>query len=75
MNRRPTVSIGMPLYNAATFVGQAIESLLNQTYQDFELVIADNCSTDGTYKVLWAIHPIAKLGPSKTCPCNKSWEE
>ena len=51
MNRRPTVSIGMPLYNAATFVGQAIESLLNQTYQDFELVIADNCSTDGTVEV------------------------
>lgn len=44
----PRVSIAMPVYNGERFIGQALESLLAQTWSDFELVIADNCSTDGT---------------------------
>ncbi|MEM7452761.1 MAG: glycosyltransferase family 2 protein [Planctomycetota bacterium] len=51
MSDKPVVSIGMPLYNAASFVGEAIESLLNQTFSNFELLIADNCSTDNTVEV------------------------
>jgi glycosyltransferase involved in cell wall biosynthesis len=44
----PTVSIGMPTYNCEPYIAQSLESLLGQTYTDFELVISDNCSTDGT---------------------------
>lgn len=44
----PSVSIAIPVYNCERYIGASIESLLNQTYGDFELVISDNASTDGT---------------------------
>jgi len=44
----PAVSVGMPVYNGADYVGDAIDSILNQTYDDFELLIQDNASTDET---------------------------
>jgi glycosyltransferase involved in cell wall biosynthesis len=44
----PRVSIALPVYNGEAFVGGAIESLLGQTFTDFELAIVDNASTDGT---------------------------
>ncbi len=46
--RRPRVSIGLPVYNGAEFVAEALNSLLAQTYRDFELIISDNGSTDET---------------------------
>jgi glycosyltransferase involved in cell wall biosynthesis len=46
MNPRPSVSIGLFLYNGERFLEAAIESFLNQTFKDFELIISDNCSTD-----------------------------
>jgi glycosyltransferase involved in cell wall biosynthesis len=42
------VSIGMPVYNGEKYVRQALESLLAQDYGNFELIISDNASTDGT---------------------------
>jgi glycosyltransferase involved in cell wall biosynthesis len=45
------ISIGMPTYNCEKYIGQSIESCLAQTYGDFELVISDNASTDGTEQV------------------------
>ena len=42
------VSVCIPTYNYARFLGQAIESVLAQTWGDFELVISDNASTDET---------------------------
>jgi glycosyltransferase involved in cell wall biosynthesis len=44
----PLVSIGLPVRNGARFLAQALDSLLGQTLQDFELIISDNASTDGT---------------------------
>jgi glycosyltransferase involved in cell wall biosynthesis len=44
----PTVSIGMPVYNGERYIREALDSLLAQTYTDFELIISDNASTDGT---------------------------
>jgi len=45
------VSIGMPVYNDKPFVNAAIESLLKQTYQNFELIISDDFSTDGSQHI------------------------
>ncbi|MFZ0544108.1 MAG: glycosyltransferase family 2 protein [Candidatus Promineifilaceae bacterium] len=47
----PKVSLGLPVYNGDKFVAQAIESVLNQTFTDFELIISDNCSTDHTQQI------------------------
>jgi glycosyltransferase involved in cell wall biosynthesis len=46
--KTPQVSIGMPVYNGESFIREALDSLLAQTFTDFELIISDNASTDGT---------------------------
>lgn len=46
------VSIIMPSYNAARYIAESIESILAQSYQNWELVICDDCSTDGTRQIL-----------------------
>jgi glycosyltransferase involved in cell wall biosynthesis len=48
---QPRVSIGLPVYNGERYVGEAIEGVLAQTFSDFELVISDNASTDGTREI------------------------
>jgi glycosyltransferase involved in cell wall biosynthesis len=45
------ISIGMPVYNGEIFIKKAINSLLNQSYENFELIISDNASTDDTSKI------------------------
>jgi glycosyltransferase involved in cell wall biosynthesis len=45
------VSIGVPVYNGERYLAQTLESLLGQTFTDFELLICDNASTDGTAEV------------------------
>jgi glycosyltransferase involved in cell wall biosynthesis len=44
----PTVTIGIPVFNGERFIADAIESVFAQTFSDWELVISDNASTDGT---------------------------
>lgn len=48
----PTVSIAMPAYNAEKYLPDAVESILAQTYADWELIIADDGSTDGTADII-----------------------
>lgn len=48
----PTVSVIVPNYNHAPYLRQRIESILAQTYQDFELILLDDCSTDGSRDIL-----------------------
>lgn len=44
----PRVTIALPVYNGEQFLAEAIDTLLAQTFSDFELILADNASTDGT---------------------------
>ena len=48
LKKLPQVSIGMPVYNGEKFIREALDSLLAQTFTDFELIISDNASMDGT---------------------------
>lgn len=50
-SKSPKVSIGMPVYNGEKFIRQALDSLLDQTFTDFELIISDNASTDETRQI------------------------
>ena len=47
----PSVSIGMPVYNDSKFLSKALDSLLSQTYGDFELIISDDASFDGSEQI------------------------
>lgn len=51
----PTVSVIIPVFNGAAFVDKAIRSVLTQTFQDFEIIVVDDGSTDNTAKVVKAI--------------------
>ncbi len=51
MEKKPKVSVVMGAYNASRFMREAIESLLSQTFQDFELIIVDDASKDKTLKI------------------------
>lgn len=52
MPTNPKVSVALITYNQQDYVGKAIESVLNQTYQNFEIIVGDDCSTDETANVI-----------------------
>ncbi len=58
----PKVSVIMPAYNREHYIGAAIESVLQQTFRDFELIIVDDCSTDRTAQIA---HSFAQLDPDR----------
>lgn len=49
---KPLVSVIMPAYNAEKYISEAIESILNQTFKDFEFIILDDASTDNTGEII-----------------------
>jgi glycosyltransferase involved in cell wall biosynthesis len=57
MLKRPTVSVCVPTYNYGRFLPETIESILTQSFSDFELLIVDDCSGDDTADVLAAYAP------------------
>ncbi|WP_018868617.1 MULTISPECIES: glycosyltransferase family 2 protein [unclassified Thioalkalivibrio] len=70
----PRVSVVMPAYNAQSTVVQAVHSVLEQTMESIELIICDDCSTDGTWDVLSSvrdprvrlIHNEQNIGPGRS---------
>ncbi len=59
----PRVSIVIPAYNNADYLAETVDSVLAQTFTDFEVVIADHSSTDGTWDVMqrYADEPRVRL--------------
>lgn len=48
----PKVSVCIPVFNGSAYIAEAIESVLAQTYNNFELLVCDNCSTDSTEEIV-----------------------
>lgn len=74
------VSVVLPNYNHALFLRRRIDSILNQTYQDFELIILDDCSTDGSRKILEIIKSNSKVSKivfneKNSCSPFKQWQK
>ncbi len=57
-NKYPKVTIAVPTYNGKEYLRETVESLLNQNYQNFEILIVDNCSDDGTEEM---IHELQRM--------------
>jgi glycosyltransferase involved in cell wall biosynthesis len=51
MSTAPRLTVGLPTYNGEKYLAEALDALLGQTFGDFELVISDNASTDGTEEI------------------------
>lgn len=64
----PRLSIGVPVYNGANFIHEAITSHLEQDFSDFELVVSDNCSDDGTADI---VHELAAQDDRVRYTANK----
>jgi len=63
MARPPTISICLPNYNTRPFLEERMETILSQTYQDWELVVCDSYSTDGSWELFqrYSHHPKIRL--------------
>ena len=48
----PKISVLLPVYNAAEYIAESIQSILNQTFTDFEIILINDCSTDTTADIL-----------------------
>jgi len=51
MNAAPRLSVGLPVYNGANYLAESLDALLGQSFEDFELIISDNASTDATVDI------------------------
>ena len=49
------VSVVIPLYNAEKYLGVCLESILIQTFTDFEVIVVDDCSTDSSVAILFGV--------------------
>lgn len=51
MNAAPRLTIGLPVFNGEEYLAESLDSLLGQSYEDFELIVSDNASTDSTAEI------------------------
>ncbi len=55
MKEKPQIAVVLPVYNGIKFLKEAVQSVLNQDFENFEFVICDDCSSDGSYEYLKTI--------------------
>ena len=53
----PAISVIIPMYNAEEYVGECLDSLLAQTFQDFEVIVVDDCSADKCFELVEGYSP------------------
>ncbi|MBQ6130959.1 MAG: glycosyltransferase family 2 protein [Selenomonadaceae bacterium] len=80
----PAVSVIIPLYNAEKYLAECLDSILNQTFQNFEVIVVDDCSTDSSCAVVENYIPkfdgrltlahMEKNSGSGALPRNKGFE-
>ena len=56
-NYSPAISVVIPMYNAEKYIGDCLESILAQTFEDFEVIVVDDCSTDNSKKIVESYIP------------------
>jgi len=71
MEKQPLVSVIMPCYNGEKFISNAIESVLNQTYQNWELIVVDDGSTDNSKDIIRKYTTINNKITLTEHKCNK----
>ena len=52
MSVNPLISVVLPVYNVENYIKECMDSILNQTFQDFEILVIDDCSTDNTINLI-----------------------
>jgi len=76
-NINPAVSIIVPSYNYGKFIGKRLESIMNQTFRDFEVIILDDASTDNSVEIItkYLTHPNIKFIKNESNSGNpfKQW--
>ena len=65
----PAISVIIPLYNAEKYIGECLESILAQTFQDFEVIVVDDCSTDSSAAIVKSYE--SKFGECLTLTATK----
>jgi len=76
MSNRPQFSVVIPTHNRASYLPTSIQSVLNQTYGDFELIVSDNFSDDNTFDVVKSFDDprVRYVKTADFLPINESWE-
>ena len=73
MTAKPLVSVLIPVFNGQPFIAQAIESVMRQTYRNFELIVVDDGSTDQSLSMV-PVHEKIKIVRQKNRGDRKSDE-
>ncbi len=79
MKGNPLITVIVPVYNQAGFIKERVESILNQTFRDFEIIIIDDCSTDESHEIAsgYEYHPAVRIlkNDKNTGSVFKQWQK